>query len=117
VVACVAGDAKGNIFNVNADQMAVACAVSFRADVLHFLTDVDGVRDQTGEIRSTLTAVEARDLVTQGIATGGMQAKLESALEALKMGVSEIRIAPGIRPGIIAQLMNGSGVGTRLTAS
>ena len=37
VVACVAGDAKGNIFNVNADQMAVACAASFGAEQLHFL--------------------------------------------------------------------------------
>ena len=34
VVACVAGDRQGRIYNVNADQMAVACAVGFRADRL-----------------------------------------------------------------------------------
>src|SRR5690242_13269350 len=36
VVACVAGDRAGNIYNVNADQMAVACASAFRADQLIF---------------------------------------------------------------------------------
>ena len=48
VVACVAGDRQGRIYNVNADQMAVACAVGFRADRLCFLTDVEGVRDAAG---------------------------------------------------------------------
>jgi len=50
VVACVAGDRAGRIFNVNADQMAVACASGFRADRLYFLTDVDGVRDASGTV-------------------------------------------------------------------
>src|SRR5262249_43080465 len=41
VVACVAGDRQGNIYNVNADQMAVACAIGYGADQLVFLTDVE----------------------------------------------------------------------------
>ncbi len=45
VVACVAGDREGLFYNVNADQMAVACAVAFGADQLIFLTDVAGVLD------------------------------------------------------------------------
>ena len=45
VVACVAGDRQGNIYNVNADQMAVACAAGFGAEQLIFLTDVEGVLD------------------------------------------------------------------------
>ena len=48
VVACVAGDKQGNIYNVNADQMAVACASGYGADRLIFLTDVDGVRGAGG---------------------------------------------------------------------
>ena len=50
VVACVAGDRNGRIYNVNADQMAVACAVGFGAASLFFLTDVDGVRNAAGAI-------------------------------------------------------------------
>lgn len=114
VVACVAGDAAGNIYNVNADQMAVACAASFGASKLIFLTDVEGVRDAEGHTRAVLTSREAQALIRAGIATGGMQAKLESAMDALSKGVGEVLIAGGAQPGIIAALLSGEPVGTRL---
>ena len=114
VVACVAGDAQGNIYNVNADQMAVACAVAFGAGKLLFLTDVEGVRDGEGKTREVLTAAEAQELIATGVATGGMQAKLESAIKALRDGVAEVLIAPGAQPGIVAASLEGRAVGTRL---
>jgi acetylglutamate kinase len=117
VVACVAGDAKGSVFNVNADQMAVACAASFGAAQLHFLTDVDGVRDETGQIQPVLTSLQCTELIDHGVATGGMRAKLESALDALQKGIQEVRIAPGARPGIIADLLGANPPGTRLVIS
>ena len=92
VVACVAGDAQGRRYNVNGDQMAVACAAGWKAERLIFLTDVDGVRDGTGEIRRSLTAAEANRLIHDGVATGGMQAKLESALSGLRQGIAEIQM-------------------------
>src|SRR5713101_7800476 len=100
VIACIAGDAQGAIYNVNADQMAVACATGFGADKLLFLSDVEGVRDGTGQTRESLTAAEARGLIRDGVATGGMQAKLEAALVALQRTVGEVLIAPGAHPGI-----------------
>ncbi len=119
VVACVAGDAQGRIYNVNADQMAVACAASFGADKLFFLTDVDGVQDSSGKILETLTAAEARDLILGGIATGGMQAKLEAAMTALRgellgIQVPIVLIGPGARAGIVDQMLRASTAGTRL---
>ncbi|MBV8818959.1 MAG: acetylglutamate kinase, partial [Acidobacteriaceae bacterium] len=54
VVACVAGDRQGHYYNVNADQMAVACAASFGAKQLLFLTDVEGVRDRSGAVCRSL---------------------------------------------------------------
>lgn len=114
VVACVAGDAQGAIYNVNADQMAVACAVSFRAEKLLFLTDVDGVRDGSGNVRSNLTIAEAQALIRDGIATGGMQAKLEAAVDALHKGVGEVVIAPGSRSGIVVETLGLVRTGTRL---
>jgi acetylglutamate kinase len=116
VVACVAGDAQGTIYNVNADQMAVTIAGSFRAEKLLFLTDVDGVRDASGRIRETLTAGDALGLIQEGIATGGMQAKLEAAIQALREGVGEVRIAPGALTGVVERLLGDSPVGTRLIA-
>jgi acetylglutamate kinase len=114
VVACVAGDSQGTIYNVNADQMAVACAASFGAEKLLFLTDVDGVKDSRGCVRETLTADESLGLIRDGIATGGMQAKLEAAIHALRKGVREVRIAPGSRAGVVEELIGDSPVGTRL---
>ena len=114
VIACVAGDAAGNVYNVNADQMAVTCAASFAAESLLFLTDVDGVRGQNGMICPTLTCEQARMLIHQGVATGGMQAKLEAAIEALQRGVSQVLIAPGGLAGVVGRLLSGETAGTRL---
>jgi acetylglutamate kinase len=116
VIACVAGDRQGHFFNVNADQMAVSVAAALKVDKLLFLTDVDGVRGQDNQVRSTLSLDEIRFLIENGVATGGMQAKLESAAEALAAGISEIVIAPGGSPGIVARLLLGDTVGTRLEA-
>lgn len=115
VVACVAGDNHGSIFNVNGDQMAVACAQGFAADRLIFLTDVDGVRDAQGKTCERMTAGEGLELIASGVATGGMQAKIEAAVKALEQGVGQVLIAPGAHPNIVDCLLSGSPVGTRFT--
>jgi acetylglutamate kinase len=116
VVACVAGDREGHIFNVNADQMAVACAAGFGADELHFLTDVDGVRGADSQILSSLSIAECEALIRVGVATGGMQAKLNAASEALRAGIGRVIIAPGALPGACSRLLAGDFIGTRLMA-
>jgi acetylglutamate kinase len=117
VVACVAGDAEGRIYNVNADQMAVACASGWQAPTLLFLTDVDGVRGSEGTILPSLTPECAAELIAAGVATGGMQAKLNAASEALKNGVGQVLIVPGALPHVIERILAGESVGTRMTAS
>ncbi len=69
----VAGDRQGNVYNVNADQRALACASGFRADNLAFLTDVEGVRGaDDGSTISMLDIAECRRVEFQdGIATCG----------------------------------------------
>ena len=117
VVACVAGDREGHIFNVNADQMAVACGVGFQADQLHFLTDVDGVRGGDSQVIPTLTIADCEELIRSGVATGGMQAKLNAASEALRAGIGQVIIAPGALPGASGRLLAGEPIGTRLKAA
>lgn len=114
VVACVAGDREGRIYNVNADQMAVACAAAFGADRLLFLTDVDGVRAGDGAILSRLTTSGAAELIRSGVATGGMQAKLNAASDALARGVGEVIIAPGAAQNVVGRLLSGERLGTRM---
>jgi acetylglutamate kinase len=114
VVACVAGDRQGNIYNVNADQMACSCAAGFPAQQLIFLTDVPGVLGRDKSILPTLTPSECRSLIENGAATGGMQAKLNAAMEALQHGVEQVVIAPGAEPGVVERLLAGERIGTRL---
>ena len=114
VVACVAGDRQGHVYNVNADQMAVACATAFGARQLIFLTDVDGVLDQAHQVRSVLTAAESQRMIAEGIATGGMQAKLNAALDALRGGVEQVRIAPGAADHVLERILAGEPLGTAL---
>lgn len=114
VVACVAGDRNGHVYNVNADRMAVACAAAFGARQLIFLTDVDGVLDESRQVRSVLSVRESELLIRGGIATGGMQAKLEAALAALQGGVEQVRIAPGHTEQVLQRVLAGEAVGTRI---
>lgn len=115
VMACVAGDRQGRIYNVNADQMAVACAVGFSAEVLIFLTDVDGVLGRDKSLIPHLTSDGAEQLIRDGHATGGMQAKLNSAVEALRRGLKQVIIAPGSVPDGVKMVLNGARLGTRVT--
>jgi len=117
VVACVAGDRQGRVYNVNADQMAVACAGAFGAAQLIFLTDVPGVLSANKQILPVLTAEQSRSLIAGGVATGGMQAKLEAAMAALAAGVEQVRIAPGAEDRVVARLLEGEEIGTRMVGS
>lgn len=112
VVACIAGNAMDGVLNVNADQMAVACAAGIRADRLLFLTDVAGVRGADGAAIRALRPPEARGLIDSGVAQGGMQAKLEAAQRGLEQGVGKIWIGPGYETGVFERIRVGAEVGT-----
>ena len=113
-VACVAGDAQGRVYNVNADQMAVSCAAAWGVSKLIFLTDVPGVKGVGGELMARLTLEQSRNLIEDGIAHGGMQAKLEAAQTAIRLGVREVVIASGWEPQICVRLLAGEPVGTTI---
>lgn len=116
VVACVAGSREGQLYNVNADQMAVACAVAFGADQLIFLTDVEGVLDADKQPVPHLTPAQSDRMIAAGVATGGMLAKLNAAQAALRQGVPRVRIAAGAAEGVLERILTGEAVGTRLAA-
>ena len=114
VVACVAGGAEGEVYNVNGDSMAVAVAAAWRADRLVFLTDVAGVLDKDKQIVPVLTVAGCRELIENGVATGGMQAKLEAASDAVRNSVGEVRIVRGSEPDIVHKVLSGEAPGTAI---
>jgi acetylglutamate kinase len=114
VVACVGGDSQGNIYNVNADQMACICAAGFPVDQLLFLTDVEGVLDAAKQPLRALTIAGCKQLIADGVAAGGMQAKLEAACRTLEEGVDTVRILPGFQAGVLVESLSGAEVGTAI---
>ena len=58
----------------------------------------------------------SRVLIQSGVATGGMQAKLNAATSAVESGVQEVSIVKGSDSDIILRLFAGERIGTRITA-
>jgi acetylglutamate kinase len=116
VVACVAGGRGGEVYNVNGDSMAVAVASNWKADRLVFLTDVAGVMDANKAIIPLLTVAHCGELILSGVATGGMQAKLNAATDAVTFGVGEVRIVKGSEADIVLRVFGGEEVGTKVVA-
>lgn len=94
VVASLALGLDGEYYNVNADQMAAACAASCGAQALVFLTDVPGVWDSERAVIPRLRAAEIRTLAETSVIQGGMLPKLEACRQALAAGVEHVWILP-----------------------
>lgn len=85
------GHELGPALNVNADDAAAAIAAAIGAAELTIVSDVPGVLVD-GATAGTLTQAEARALLHDGRASGGMRAKLSAALAAVDGGVKLVRI-------------------------
>jgi len=105
VMACIAVGKGGQIYNVNADQAAAACAIHWRADALVLLTDVDGVQDAQGRLVPRLAPEEIPTLLASGAVAGGMLAKLHAVQEALAREVSRVFICNGRRDGVLEAIL------------
>lgn len=84
----------GEYYNINADEMAAACAMACKADALVFLTDVPGVKGASGEVLRWLSIDQIAEMAKNAIITGGMLPKLGACREALLNGVKRVRILP-----------------------
>jgi acetylglutamate kinase len=97
VAPCLGLGADHELYNINADHMAAACAEFIGADQLIYLTDVAGVLD--GErVLSAVSCEEIERLVQCRVVSGGMILKLEAAKRAIEGGVREVRIVGGAAP-------------------
>jgi acetylglutamate kinase len=115
VIASLALGEDGEYYNINADQMAAACAVACAAERLAFLTDVNGVLDAYRCVIPVLPAMNIAVLREAGIITGGMLPKLEACESALAGGVGSVHILPGAQMESLSRLAAGGiQVGTEL---
>jgi acetylglutamate kinase len=113
VVAPIGVSDTGETYNINADTVAGALAVALNAKRMLLLTDVVGVLDKNGELIRQLSVEEARQCIADGVATGGMIPKLETAIAAVEAGVEAVVILDGRRPhAMLVELFTEHGAGT-----
>jgi acetylglutamate kinase len=94
VISSIALGFDGEYYNINADEMAAACAISTKTDTLVFLTDVPGVKGADGQVMRWLTLAQVTALEKAQVITGGMLPKLSACRDALMHGVKRVRILP-----------------------
>ncbi|MBP6822112.1 MAG: acetylglutamate kinase [Acidobacteria bacterium] len=115
-VACLAmGETDKEYYNVNGDQMAASVAGGCLAETLVFVTDVGGVLDGEGRQIQQLNRAGIGELMTSGVASGGMRPKLRACLEGLEAGVGRILIVGAAEENVLTRvLQNGESLGTTI---
>jgi acetylglutamate kinase len=116
VLGSLCGDAKGAVFNVNADTVATRVAARLRAAKLFLVSNVPGVLRDKGDPAtriSTLTRAEAEAQIAGGSIQGGMIPKVQESLAMLDQGIDAIHIVGIDPPGaLLAEASRPGSAGT-----
>ena len=115
VVAPVGVGKNGETYNINADLVAGKLSGALKAEKLILLTDVEGVKDDKGNLISQMDIEQAKDYIQMGIIKGGMIPKLICCLDALKDGVKKSHIIDGrIKHAVLLEMFTKQGIGTEV---
>ncbi|WP_069814146.1 acetylglutamate kinase [Streptomyces sp. TP-A0874] len=108
------GAGDHGVYNVNADTAAAALAAALEAEVLVFLTDVEGLYAEwptEDDVISRLTASELEKLLPD--LASGMVPKMEGCLHAVRNGVGSARVLDGRVPhSMLLEVFTDEGIGT-----
>ncbi|MEM9046412.1 MAG: acetylglutamate kinase [Pseudomonadota bacterium] len=108
-----AGRTPGETFNIHGDTAAGAIAGAMKAERLMLLTDVEGVKNKSGDVVTQLTPSDIHAMREDGTIAGGMIPKVETALEAIDKGVNGAVILDGRAPhAVLLELFTQHGAGT-----
>ena len=116
VVSTLAPDADGVVHNVNADTAAGALAEALGAETLLMLTDVEGLYTRWPDRDSLVHEIDTASLarLLPSLETG-MIPKIEACLRAVEGGVGSAHVIDGrVEHCVLAQLLTGSGTGTKV---
>lgn len=116
VIAPLGTDESGNTLNLNADTVAGSLASDINAEKLVVLTDVPGILTDPDDPESIIRRIhvdELKELVKEGIITGGMIPKVETCINAVENGVKTAHILDGrIEHSILLEIFTKDGIGT-----
>ena len=117
VIAPLGSGIDGETLNINGDTVSGAIAAALKADRLLLLTDVSGVKDKDGSIITELNSNQIKNWINEGIISGGMIPKTETALMALEGGVRGVVILDGRVPNAcLLELFTEHGAGSLIRA-
>ncbi len=115
VIAPIGIGPNNETFNINADTAAGAIAAALAAAKLMILTDVAGVINKDGLLISEMTLAEARKLINDETASGGMIPKLETCIHALENDAEAAHILDGRLPHVLLlEIFTKFGAGTMI---
>ena len=118
VIAPIGAGADGKAYNINADTVAGSLAVTLKAEKLILLTNTPGVLNVDNQLLELLSETEAKDLIAQGVISGGMLPKVQCALDAVAGGVRTATISDGRVPhATLLETVTDRGVGTQIGES
>lgn len=104
----------GSNLNINADLVAAHLAGALDAEKLIFLSNVTGICRGDGSLISELSEDEARQLIHEGIISGGMIPKVSACLDAL-VAVPRVHIVDGGEEHVLLrELFTDQGAGTMI---
>jgi len=108
----------GELYNVNADDVASAIAAKLKAEKFVLLTNVTGIMKDKNDPKTlydTLKSSEIRLLIEDKIIDSGMIPKVEACVRALKGGVKKAHILDaGIKHAILLEIFTDMGIGTEI---
>ncbi|GAB7024947.1 acetylglutamate kinase [Geotalea toluenoxydans] len=117
VIAPIGVGTGGESYNINADVVAGKVAAALKAEKLILLTDVSGVKDQGGNLLSSIALGDVPGLIEDGTITGGMIPKVTCCTDALTGGVHKAHIVDGrIEHAILLEIFTNVGIGTEIQA-
>jgi acetylglutamate kinase len=121
VISSVAADESGQAYNINADTVAGEIAAALGAEKMILLTDTAGIlRDakDSSTLIEKLDIQQARELIEEGIVSGGMIPKVNCCVRSLAQGVKAAHIIDGRLPhALLLEIFTDAGIGSMLVAS
>ncbi len=113
VIAPIGVGEGGISYNINADLVAGKVAEALGAEKLILLTNTPGLLDQEGKLLTGLDSERVDHLIADGTIHGGMLPKIQTALDAVKAGVTSSHIIDGrVKHAVMLEIFSDQGIGT-----
>ena len=115
VIAPVGVGEAGETYNINADLVAGQIAAALKAEKLILLTDIEGVKDKSGELITNIDVGEVQALIDDETINGGMIPKVTCCLDAVLAGVRKAHIVDGrVEHACLLEIFTDKGIGTEV---